>query len=228
MHRDGARSLRVKGRRSPPLTGFSRVGYCGYSLASAETDQVFIGDSLGEKDLSTAEASAGEDARVPRSNEHPRWSQRAGPTAAEGPSPSEPLKVVERRFGYPKRVRLLASKDFRRVYRPGRRASSRLFSLFYDPNHLDYSRFGITVSGKLGNATIRNRLKRRLREVFRLHREKIPPGWDFVVNPRHGAKSVPFGPLERDVLKLMPSGPPSTGSSRKTRSTSGDSRRQSR
>ena len=187
-----------------------------------------MGDSLREKDFSATEASAGEDPRVPRSNEHARRSQRAGPTAEEGPSPTDPLKVVERRFGYPKRVRLLTSKDFRRVYRPGRRASSRLFSLFYYPNHLDYSRFGITVSGKLGNAVIRNRLKRCLREVFRLHREKIPPGWDFVVNPRHSATSAPFRQLEREGLQLMPSGPPSTGSSRKTRSTTGNSRKKSR
>ena len=135
---------------------------------------------------------------------------------------------MERRFRYPKRVRLLTSKDFRRVYRLGRRASSRLLSLFFDPNNLDYSRFGITVSGRLGNVVTRNRLKRSLREIFRLHQEEIPPGWDFVINPRQGAKLASFMQLKREVLQLMPSGPPLAGSEKKNRSSVGGSPKKSR
>jgi ribonuclease P protein component len=54
----------------------------------------------------------------------------------------------------------------------------------------------------------RNRLKRRLREVFRLHRSELPAGWDILVNPREKVAHVPFPKLEREMLRLFPSQPP--------------------
>ncbi len=94
------------------------------------------------------------------------------------------------------------------MYEPGRRGSSQLFSLFYQPNEMNLSRFGLTVSGKLGKAVVRNRLKRRLREVLRLHQEKVPPGWDIVINARHGAVKASYERMERDLLRLLPSRAP--------------------
>ena len=73
---------------------------------------------------------------------------------------------------------------------------------------MNLSRFGLTVSGKLGKAVVRNRLKRRLREVLRLHQEKVPPGWDIVINARHGAVQASYERLERDLLRLLPSRAP--------------------
>lgn len=113
-----------------------------------------------------------------------------------------------RQFGFPRRLRLLSSRDFRAVYQPGRRASSRLFSLFSKPNARGYSRFGITVSRKLGKAARRNGLKRRLREIFRLHQHEVPPGWDIVVNPRHSAVGAAYARLERELTGLLPADPP--------------------
>ena len=50
--------------------------------------------------------------------------------------------------------------------------------------------------------------KRRLREVLRLHQEKVPPGWDIVINARHGAVKASYERLERDLLRLLPSRAP--------------------
>jgi len=47
-----------------------------------------------------------------------------------------------------------------------------------------------------------------LREVFRLHREHLPGGWDILVNPRESVAEVPFRTLEGEVLKLFPNQPP--------------------
>ena len=94
------------------------------------------------------------------------------------------------------------------MYDSGRRASSRLFSLFSKPNKLGYSRLGITVSRKLGKAVRRNWLKRRLREIFRLHQHEVPPGWDIVVNPRHSAVGAAYAQLERELTGLLPADPP--------------------
>jgi len=55
---------------------------------------------------------------------------------------------------------------------------------------------------------LRNRLKRRLREVFRRHRAQLPGGWDILVNPREPVARVPFRNLEAELLRLIPSQPP--------------------
>jgi len=70
------------------------------------------------------------------------------------------------------------------------------------------SRFGVTTPARLGNAVLRNRLKRRLREVFRRHRAHLPGGWDILVNPRESVANTPFQTLEGEILKLFPSQPP--------------------
>ena len=54
----------------------------------------------------------------------------------------------------------------------------------------------------------RNRLRRRIREVFRLNRVNIPIGWDLLVNPREAVGKVSFVTLQRELLKLFPPQPP--------------------
>jgi ribonuclease P protein component len=79
--------------------------------------------------------------------------------------------------------RLLRRSDFLRVYDQGRRVHQRTFLLFYLMGQTDRHRLGLTVPRKLGNAVHRNRVKRRLREVFRVHRELLGEApLDLVVN----------------------------------------------
>lgn len=66
---------------------------------------------------------------------------------------------------------------------------------------------GITTPRALGKAVIRNRIRRRLREVFRLNQNAIPPGWDVVLNPRPIVAKLPMGDLTREVLDLFPGAP---------------------
>lgn len=62
---------------------------------------------------------------------------------------------------------------------------------------------GLTTPRALGGAVVRNRLKRRFREVFRLHRSEIAARWDIVVNPRRSAIEAPFAELERAFGKVI-------------------------
>ena len=61
---------------------------------------------------------------------------------------------------------------------------------------------------RVGNAVTRNRLRRRVREVFRLHRVDLPGGWDILVNPREAVGKVSFTTLQRELLRLFPHQPP--------------------
>ena len=117
---------------------------------------------------------------------------------------------------FPKDARLLRRSEFRRVYNEGERRSASICAVFFRPNGLPHTRLGVTVSGRVGGAVLRNRLKRRVREVFRLHREAIPGGWDIVVNPREPLVEAPFPTLVKELLRLFPSQTPE-GFSRKGR-----------
>jgi ribonuclease P protein component len=94
--------------------------------------------------------------------------------------------------------------EYDAVYREGRRRTSREFTVFLRPNGLDISRFGWSIKKALGNAVRRNRIRRRLREMLRLHRQEIAPGWDVVIHPRSSAATAEFSALAQELLKAMP------------------------
>ena len=74
--------------------------------------------------------------------------------------------------------------------------------LYARKNRTAANRVGITVSKKLGKAHIRNRVRRRLREVYRLNESAFAPGWDIVVVARSKAVDAPFGKLTGSYLAL--------------------------
>jgi ribonuclease P protein component len=88
----------------------------------------------------------------------------------------------------PARCRLKRGADFQRVFKQRRTASDDLLVVHGRANGLEFSRFGLSVSRKVGNAVTRNRWKRLLREAFRLTRGDLPPGIDLVLIPRNEAK----------------------------------------
>jgi len=90
---------------------------------------------------------------------------------------------------------------FRRLYRTTGQANS-LLVLYARRNRTPCNRVGITVSKKLGKAHIRNRVRRRFREVYRLNEEKFLPGWDIVLVARSRAIGADFADLTRACLSL--------------------------
>jgi ribonuclease P protein component len=105
---------------------------------------------------------------------------------------------------FPRSCRLLHRADFDAVYREGRKRVSREFSVFLRANGLSHSRFGWSIKKALGNAVWRNRIRRRLREMVRLHRGKIAPGWDVVIHPRSSVGAADFAALANELLRLLP------------------------
>ena len=90
---------------------------------------------------------------------------------------------------------------FRRLYHTSGFADGYLV-LYARKNRSSENRVGITVSKKLGKAHVRNRTRRRLREVYRLNEAKFRPGWDIVVVARSKAVDAKFSQLTRSYLAL--------------------------
>ncbi len=88
---------------------------------------------------------------------------------------------------------------FRRLYATPAFANGYVV-LYARKNRLGVNRVGITVSKKLGKAHIRNRIRRRLREVYRLHEVEFTPGWDIVVVARSRALEASFSKLTEAYL----------------------------
>lgn len=88
-----------------------------------------------------------------------------------------------------KSLRVRSPQDFARIYAERCRASDGFLLVFGAPNRLPWTRVGLSVSKKLGNAVRRARLKRLLREAFRLSREELPTGLDLILIPKPQAEA---------------------------------------
>lgn len=125
------------------------------------------------------------------------------------------------RAGYPKTARILRAADFRTAYDQGTRFTGRFFAAFclrvertvQNASKEQRSgeqrpgeqgpRLGFTVPRAFGRAVLRNRVKRRLREVLRVRLAEIAPEWDIVINPRRPAIAAPAEELRREVDRLV-------------------------
>ncbi len=97
--------------------------------------------------------------------------------------------------------RLRKPREFQYVYKHGKKWIGKYLLLIYVKNNNPFSRIGIVTSKKVGRAVVRNKIKRRLREIVRLNISKIPSGYDIVVVSKSRAKEVNFWDLREDLLE---------------------------
>jgi len=95
------------------------------------------------------------------------------------------------------------NNEFRRIYALGKSAATGNIALYCKRNRRGCSQLGITVSTKVGKAVIRNRVRRRLREIYRLHEASIARGYDLVIVARVKSPYATYKQLERDFLRLV-------------------------
>lgn len=113
--------------------------------------------------------------------------------------PDSPVQRPPYRF--PPQLRLRLRRDFQNAFRGGVRASDGPLTVWAYRNGLPYSRLGIVVGRTYGGAVQRNRIKRLLREAFRLHRGRLPGGMDLICAPRAGS-SGSFHELAESLVRL--------------------------
>jgi ribonuclease P protein component len=100
--------------------------------------------------------------------------------------------------------RLTDKRDFQRVFHQGQSFANRYLVLYYAKNRThDTFRVGFSVSKKVGKAVVRNRVKRLLREAFRLQKERIPKAYDLVVIARPSAADLDFEKIQQNVQHLL-------------------------
>jgi len=109
---------------------------------------------------------------------------------------------------------LLRRSEFLAATRKGRRYTTRYYLVFLRANQMNRPRLGIVASKKVGNAVKRNFLKRRLREFFRLHKSRLPPGTDMVVVVKKGVPLISYGALCNDLNRFLDGPCPRTGGGR--------------
>ena len=99
--------------------------------------------------------------------------------------------------------RLRCASAYRRVFEQGEKLVGSLFILYILPTLEPHSRLGIAVSKRVGNAVVRNRIKRCLRETFRQHKALLPSSCDVVCVARRGAVGVPCTLYAEQFLMLL-------------------------
>ncbi|MBI4233029.1 MAG: ribonuclease P protein component [Chloroflexi bacterium] len=110
-------------------------------------------------------------------------------------TPDTRLHASRQRQGLTKRSQFLL------VQRRGRAYAGPFLALRALPNHLEVSRFGFSVGKGVGKAVVRNRTKRRLREIAR--QALVKPGWDLVLAARPAAATADFAALRSSAESLL-------------------------
>jgi ribonuclease P protein component len=116
--------------------------------------------------------------------------------------PAEPRPA--RAEAFPRQRRIAARRDFLAAYEDGRKVHGRLLVVFARPNP-GAGRLGITATRKVGNAVLRNGVRRRVREIYRRWRAAQPlgAGLDVVVNVSARSARAPHAAVREDLLALL-------------------------
>ena len=95
------------------------------------------------------------------------------------------------------------NRDFVNVYTSGKSYANKFLIIYTLKNNSDRNRLGISVSKKVGNSVVRHRLKRLIKESYRLHEKMFNSGLDIVVIARKGSDACDYAGIESALLHLM-------------------------
>lgn len=181
-----------------------------YALFARENGRKPARMDPNEKNISTKQSSSQTNPRISHAHEHDRRSRGTQETARQGAqgvnrysSAKTSSSLTTPNGSFPKSVRLLERREFLFLQQKGRKRHSQHFLVAIAPTQGAHSRFGITTSRRFGNAVVRNRMKRLLREFFRTHQGLISPAYDIVVIPRSGAEQLTLAQITEELRKAL-------------------------
>ncbi len=151
-----------------------------------------------QTDLSTQEEKETKGPRLPGPHEDQR-----GALGVKSPATERAQAVGSISHFMERRYRLRENEDLQKVRQEGRSWPQSLMVLCVLPNGLSHSRFGFSVSRRVGKANVRNRAKRMMREAVRRKMSEIPPGQDLLFIARAPIAGVPFQEVEAAVERLL-------------------------
>ena len=99
--------------------------------------------------------------------------------------------------------RIRKNQEFSSVYQTGKSYANKYFVMYVSKNDLGINRLGVSVSKKVGNSVIRHRLKRLIKESFRLHEDMFNSGLNIVVIVRKGADALNYHEVTSALIHLM-------------------------
>ena len=106
-------------------------------------------------------------------------------------------------FGFSKKERITHPQDFRKAMKSGKRMNSKNFVLFLQRNKSGFNRLGIVVKKEIGPAVYRNRIKRYVREFFRLHKHQVKGSFDIVLLVKKGTSINRYCDVEKELRRCM-------------------------
>jgi ribonuclease P protein component len=106
-------------------------------------------------------------------------------------------------YVFRKEERIRKRTDFQRALREGAKYQTPYFRISISPNGLSHCRLGITAGRKIGSAVQRNRLKRRIREFFRLNKDRFPVSSDLLITAKEGAAGLNFWQVSEELKGLF-------------------------
>jgi ribonuclease P protein component len=162
-----------------------------------------------EKNVSTEQSTAEANAWVSRAYGHPGRPKGAEAAAREGTAAAHRFHTTEAAgvscgalATFPKHARLRKRGDYLRVQQRGRRIHTDHFVVLTDTG-AGNSRIGITVSTRIGNAVVRNRVKRMIREIVRASWRRIQPPGDVVIIAKPGAAQTTHAKAATELKRAL-------------------------
>ena len=102
-----------------------------------------------------------------------------------------------------KRFRVKKEKDFSAIFKEGKSFANRKFVIYRLENNEQHFRVGLSVSKKLGNAIMRNQIKRRIRHILIEHKNQLVENVDFVVIARKGVEILDYAEMGKNLLHVL-------------------------
>ena len=146
---------------------------------------------MREEDVPAQQPEAQEEARLPAPDAHPRGSGGPRPSAREGPSPA--VRLIWR----------VRDRDAFRALAHGRRLRSGCLAVTRVPTAAGPPRVAYAVGRRVGNAVVRNRVRRRLRAATSAAAATLDPGWAYLLSAGPGSERLPFAQLTQTVHQLL-------------------------